>query len=90
MSESEIGLRRDLLMRQVLLTWSPPLQGAGSKADIAQTVVMQTIAFVFGAAVLPKDLTYNQERAIAEGLELMERELLDSNLAQPQEATECH
>lgn len=68
--------RASLLIAQVRRTWNPPRYGSGTMADVAQTAMMQTIAFVLGPAALPEDLTENQRLAIDEGLELMNQELL--------------
>lgn len=61
-----------LLRDQVLKTWSPPLKAGGeSPAQIAQTAVMQTLAFVFGRGFMPSDLTKPQIAAIDQGIEFM-------------------
>lgn len=60
--------RAEQLRDQVLKTWSPPLVGRGSDADIAQTSAMQTLAWVFGREFFV-GLTYEQHVAIEKGLE---------------------
>ena len=60
--------RAEQLRDQVLKTWSPPLVGRGSDADIAQTSVMQTLAWVFGREFFTV-LTLEQRLAIENGLE---------------------
>lgn len=72
----EAELRASLFMDQVLKTWDPPLQGSGSTATVAQTAVIQTIAFVHGPQVLPDALTETQRRVIDEGLSLLNRVLI--------------
>lgn len=67
------------LRDQVLKTWSPPLKsGNETKAQIAQTAVMQTMAFIFGKDFF-EHLTDNQEKAIDEGLLVMNEVLKSSN-----------
>lgn len=63
------------LMQQVMKTWNPPATGFGRPADVAQTAVMQTIAFVMGRDFLPNNMTANQTAAIDEGLKLMDQVL---------------
>ena len=79
-SENELARLYDRAARlrdQVLKTWAPPRKaGREFKADIAQTATMQTIAFIMGREVLV-GLTENQQAAIDEGLELMNRVLLE-------------
>jgi hypothetical protein len=72
---NDVTKRAGLLRDQVLKTWSPPLIAGGERpADIAQTAVMQTLAFVFGKEFLG-ELTHAQQTAIDQGVELMERVL---------------
>ena len=66
--------KAELLRDQVMKTWSPPRMGSGGPAAIAQTSVMQTLAWVFGKPFLGT-MTPPQERAIDLGIELMAREL---------------
>lgn len=66
--------RAELLRDQVKLTWSPPQHGIGQPADLVQTAVMQTLAWVLGRPFLG-DLTDAQETAVADGLKLMEATL---------------
>ena len=83
-AEKEVGgdrpARAAALRDQVLKTWNPP-QGFGAEtaAQIAQTSVMQTLAWVFGKEFLP-DLTYNQRCAIDQGLALFEKRVGMSDL----------
>ena len=57
--------RAERLMAQVMETWDPPKTTAGErKADIAQTAVMLTLAYVFGREFVPSELTDNQRLAI--------------------------
>jgi hypothetical protein len=60
------------LADHVMKTWNPPLKGAGGLADVSQTSVMQTIAYIMGPEFLP-DLTENQQAAIDSGMELMRK-----------------
>ena len=61
------------LRDQILKTWNPPLtSGDERKADIAQTSVMLSLAFVFGSEFLGP-LTSNQQVAITSGLALFEK-----------------
>ena len=55
-------------------TWDPPFGGRGSDADIAQTCVMQSLAWVFGKEFVG-DLGVAQEIAIDQGIEMFQREL---------------
>ena len=75
--------RAQLVRDQVMETWNPPTRaGESTMADVAQTAVMQTIAFIMGKESLG-ELTYEQELAIDQGLEMFEAELIgrdDSNL----------
>jgi hypothetical protein len=67
--------RAAALRDQVLKTWDPPLKiGCERPADIAQTAVMQTIAFICGKEFFG-ELTHAQQAAIDQGYELMERVL---------------
>lgn len=69
--------RAMLLRDQVMKTWSPPRHcGNESPADIAQTVAMITIAYLFGRDFFT-DLAENQQAAIDSGFESI-RKLLDS------------
>lgn len=74
MLKAEILANGITIRDQVMKTWSPPLMGMGRPADVAQTSVMQTLAWVFGKPFLGP-LTENQEQAIDKGLDLMKREL---------------
>jgi len=67
-------IRAIALRDQVMKTWNPPRMGSGGPAAIAQTSVMQTLAWCFGKPFLGP-MTPTQERAIDLGLELMTREL---------------
>lgn len=62
--------RAELLRDQVLKTWYPPMGGQCSMATVAQTAVMQTLAFVFGVEFMPK-MTFEQAAAIDGGMSLM-------------------
>lgn len=68
--------RAERLMAQVMETWDPPKTTAVErKADIAQTAVMLTLAYVFGREFVPSELTDNQRLAIDDGLKVLNREL---------------
>ena len=75
-SRNGIEYRASLLRDQVLKTWAPPRKsGNETPAEIAQTAVMQTIAFLMGSEFF-QDLTENQQLAIDQGLQLMESTLI--------------
>ena len=69
-----IDERAQRLMDQVMKTWNP-LTGSERPADIAQTSVMLTIAYIFGSEFLPQNMSRSQEGAIYSGLALLHREL---------------
>lgn len=72
----EVATRAGALMAQVMKTWDPPYSSEDERrADIAQTAVMITIAYIMGREFLPCDLTENQQAAIDSGLRLLDREL---------------
>ena len=60
------------LRDQVLKIWNPPRIGMGTIYDVAQTAVMQTLAFVMGRQFLA-GLTPVQQAVIDQGQELMEQ-----------------
>ena len=62
---AECRKRAGQLRDRVMQTWSPP-RGFGSEkpADIAQTAVMQAIAYIMGPEFLGDNLTENQRLAI--------------------------
>ena len=69
-------VRAERLMWQIMKTWDPPLLPGGEcKADVAQTAVMITIAYIMGRDFMPSELTDNQWEAIDSGLELFKQEL---------------
>jgi hypothetical protein len=63
------------LRDQVMKTWDPPFSGMGSPACVAQTSVMQTLAFVYGVQFLP-GLTIAQDAAIRGGVEKLNQVLV--------------
>lgn len=64
------AIRAKQLMDQVMKTWNPPLlAGDEQKADIAQTSVMLTIAYIMGPEFMPSSLNDNQKDAINSGME---------------------
>jgi len=65
----------ELLRDQIKRTWNPPRLGPGQPADVAQTSVMQTLAFVMGREFLG-ELTESQEDAVRQGLRLLNQVLL--------------
>ncbi len=68
--------RAKRLMEQVMETWDPPKTTGGErKADIAQTAVMLTIAYIMGREFIPDELNDNQRAAIDDGLKLLINEL---------------
>ena len=74
--DSEIADRAERLMNQVMETCDPPATTGGErKADIAQTAVMLTIAYIMGREFMPTELNDNQKAAIDDGLKLMVKEL---------------
>lgn len=69
--------RAEQLRDQVLKTWMPPLQAGGEcAADIAQTSVMLSLAYVFGKDFLGP-LQGNQSAAIDSGLKLFHNTFKD-------------
>lgn len=71
--EAILEERAIALRDQVLKTWDHPLMSAEErKADIAQTAVMLSLAFVFGRGFLGP-LSDKQEAAITGGLKLFEK-----------------
>lgn len=73
MELNEIVRRAELIRDQVMKTWSPPLAtGSECTADIAQTAVMQSLAFVMGREFIG-EMTKNQSAAIDSGLDLFNR-----------------
>ncbi len=70
------SVRAERLMWQIMKTWDPPLlTGEECKADVAQTAVMITIAYIMGREFMPSKLTDNQREAIDSGLKLFKHEL---------------
>lgn len=69
--------RAAILRDQVMKTWNPPLEGLGSPAAVAQTSVMQTLAWVFGKEYLGA-LNFAQNRVIDEGLALFAKTFPDA------------
>lgn len=73
-TEFEQRKRAEQLRDQVLKTWAPPLVGRGCDAAIAQTSVMQTLAWVYGREFFI-GLTLEQHLAIENGLEMFRKVL---------------
>lgn len=80
MTERELA---EALRDQVLKTWTPPITGMGCIATVAQTAVMQTLAFVFGAEFFD-NLTFEQHTAIESSLKIMNKTLIPDSPPAPQ------
>lgn len=70
--------RAKRLMDQVMETWDPPATTAGErKADVAQTAVMLTLAYIMGREFMPNELNDNQRAAIDDGLKFLKQHIGD-------------
>jgi len=75
-NDSQIAVRAERLMNQVMKTWNPPaFTGRERRADIAQTATMLAIAYIMGRDFLPSDLAENQRRAIDGGVKSLNHHL---------------
>lgn len=71
MSEKQRAAR---LREKIKKTWSPPETGFGRNADIAQSSVMISLAFIFGKDFLGP-LSTNQENAVNGGLDSFNKDI---------------